>query len=185
MLRVVFTGPPSSGKSTTVAAIAEKMPGWKIHEEIATKLIKQGKRGCDEADFSRRILAEMLRIEAQNMHWPVTIYDRGVPDSFVYLKLGGGTIDSKEARISLTRRYDLVFSFAPLPFQSDSMRNEFDRQNAGFLAETLPETYRKLSYSVVDVPVLSVAERADLIIDEIIKRINLLRSGYAFGAASS
>jgi|688.fasta_scaffold646581_2 predicted ATPase len=185
MLRVVFTGPPSSGKSTTAAAIAAKMPGWKVHEEIATKLIKLGARGSDEAEFSRRILEEMLAIEVANRYWPVTIYDRGVPDSFVYLKLGGGIVRDKESKTFLTHRYDLVFSFASLPFKSDSTRNDFDRANAEFLAEALPETYRQLNYPVLSVPVCPVEERADLIINQIINQLYLSRRSYADSAASS
>lgn len=170
MLRIVFTGAPSSGKTSVALTIANKRPSWTVHEEVATQIIKCGARGTNEAEFSMRIMEEMLRLEAAPRTSKIEVYDRAIPDSLTYLKLTGTHYNSK---IALLNRYDLVFCFDPLPIKVGGTRNNFDAINAAWLAKELPQAYREIGCAPITVPVNSIEARANFIISTIEERLIL------------
>ena len=168
MFRVVLTGAPSSGKTTTALEIARLMPSWLVHKEIATSLAEQGARNGDEAEFTLKIIQAMILLEEAPCSSDVEIFDRALPDSITYLSLTSTPFPI--AGLKLTDRYDLVFNFAPLPFFRGEIRNDFDLENFQTLVQSLPDSYRRLNYSVVEVPVGTVEFRAGLVIRTILER---------------
>lgn len=168
MPRIVFTGAPSSGKTTVAQRISARYPAWKVHDEIAARLIQDGRRSISEADFTCEILKQMIECEAQCCQAPIEIYDRAIPDSLTYLTLTN--TPSPFPEIPLKQRYDLVFFFEPLPFKRAKIHRDFDEQNAAWLAAALLETYKSLDYQIFLVPVLDRDARTELVIKEILNR---------------
>jgi predicted ATPase len=159
----VVTGAFSSGKSTLLAALAEQ--GHRTLPEAARVHIdRELARGRslaeirqDEAAFQVRVLREKLELEQTLPREELIFFDRGVPDSIAYLRLGGFD-DGTALAASRPGVYRKIFLLDPLPFEQDYARTE----NQGQIEEIhrlLHECYLKLDYEVVRIPVEPVEAR--------------------------
>ena len=164
----VITGAPCSGKTAVIHELA-----WRgnrvIHEVARTYIDEQLKSGlrldqikADELLFERHILLEKVRIESGLAEQETIFFDRGIPDSIAYFKLA--ELDFEEPlKMSRLTRYKRVFFFERLGFLRDNVRSE-DEDKATKLNFLIEESYRKLGYDLVPVPVLPVKDRADLVL---------------------
>lgn len=168
----VFTGAPCSGKTTAIKEL--KRLGYTVVQEVARAYIEEEiERGkslsqikADEFDFERHILHKKLEIESSLPENELTFFDRAVPDSIVYFKMEG--LDPSEP-IALTKkvRYKKIFLFERLEFKKDEARSE-DEITAATLESLLSECYQMLGYPIVRVPLLSISERTDFILQQIL-----------------
>lgn len=165
----VITGAPSSGKTSVIEALAKR--GYSVMGETARELIEQGlATGQALADIrkdavalQRNILALSLEREESLDPKTLTFLDRGLPDSITYCRLAG--IDTGEAKLfSGLFRYQAVFIFDRLPIVKDSVRTEDDAL-ADMIDQALEQDYRSVGYHPIRVPVLSVAERTDFVLE--------------------
>ena len=164
----VITGAPCSGKTAVIDELAWR--GYRVIHEVARAYIdgqlENGLRldqiRADELLFERHILHEKVRIESALADKETIFFDRGIPDSIAYFKLAG--LDFAEP-FSMSRlvRYKRVFFFERLGFLKDNVRSE-DEDKAAKLHFLIEESYRKLGYDMVPVPVLPVRDRADLVL---------------------
>ena len=91
--------------------------------------------------------------------------DRGVPDSISYYRIAG--LDPVEARHECCHFfYKAVFIFDRLPLVQDGVRSETEAV-ADQLDKMIEEDYAALGYHPVRVPVLSISERADFILQHL------------------
>lgn len=169
--KMIITGGPWSGKTTTVKALFVAT-GIRGVPEPAALLIRSAKRASDvtadqirsgeggkEIDFTEKVLQRRLASE-QKLR-PDTSYflDRGLLDSKPYLIIDEAPLDVFE-QLSLRARYDLVFFLDPLPgIAAGGTRNDYDVRNQAQLARLTYETYCDFGYDVVQVPVMSIADR--------------------------
>jgi len=163
----VITGGPCSGK-TTVLSHFEKM-GYRVIPEAARILIDEeiskGKsikeiRG-DEAAFQKKVLEIKIKIEKNLPRDRVILFDRAIPDSVAYYILYG--LDPKEViDVCENEWYRKVFFMEQLPFIRDYARIE-EVHTVERLNQLLRESYQKLGYEVISVPVMSVEERVRFI----------------------
>ena len=147
--------------------------GYKVVHEVArayidSELIK-GKTlpeiKADEWAFERHILMEKVRIESTLKKDEIIFFDRGVPDSIAYYKLNG--LDSTEPfQKSGEVRYQNVFLFERLGFLTDPVRSEDDR-TARRLNRLIEESYQSLGYDIIHVPLLSVEERTEFVLERL------------------
>lgn len=168
---VVFTGAPSSGKTTALKILEKK--GYKWIPEAARKYIEEElskghileKVRRSESKFQYKILRLKLDIEDKLDPKERIFFDRGIPDSIAYYRLSG--LDplqaTKECHIY---QYANVFLFECLPLVTDHARIESENE-AEKLQEWFEEDYKKLGYEVTHVPVMSVEKRVDLILSKI------------------
>ncbi len=91
--------------------------------------------------------------------------DRGVPDSIAYYKNSGKNTDSIIAACQ-KRRYKGIFFLEPLPYRKDYARIE-DKKTTQTLSNLIYEAYIKLDYKVTRVPVMTVGERVQFILNKI------------------
>jgi predicted ATPase len=167
----VITGAPCSGKTAVIRMLQQR--GYKVVHEVArayidNELIK-GKAlteiKADEGSFERHILMEKVRIEAQLSKDEIIFFDRGVPDSIAYYKLNG--LNAAEPfQKSLEVRYQNVFLFERLRFLTDPVRSE-NEKTARRLKQLIEESYQSLSYDIIHVPLLSVEERTEFILERL------------------
>lgn len=166
---VVVTGPPSSGKTTTLDNLMGRLAvrGHSLIEEQARKLINEDKgKGLQrlgnrdyEIELNNRVLGRREEIERSlnpNSH---IFMDRGTPDVVSYMRYYGQ--DDKEAReLSRNVRYAIVFYLEPLiKYEQDTTRVEAV-EFAKWMHENLPRVYKELGYDVVRVPVFPYGEKS-------------------------
>ena len=147
--------------------------GYKVIHEVARAFIdKELMKGktlaeikADEWAFERHILIEKVRIESKLKKDEIIFFDRGVPDSIAYYKLNG--LDSTEPfQKSAEVRYQNVFLFERLRFLSDPVRSE-NEKTARRLGCLIEESYQSLGYDIIHVPLLSVEERTDFVLERL------------------
>jgi predicted ATPase len=163
---IVVTGPPSSGKTTLIDALQEK--GYITSPEIAREMIvecsKQRLHSKIES-FQREILAITCRREHFLDIGQRIFFDRGIPDSIAYFNYNH--LDPEDAvRAARFRRYQHVFYCEGLPVIQDGVRKESEA-GAKVLGKLILDAYRLMKYEPIILPVLSVAERVELILKNI------------------
>ena len=167
----VITGAPCSGKTAVIHKLEQR--GYKVVHEVARAYIDsellEGKTlpeiKADEWAFERHILMEKVRIESTLKKDEIVFFDRGVPDSIAYYKLNG--LDSVEPfQESGEVRYQNVFLFERLRFLTDPVRSE-NEKTARRLGRLIEESYQSLGYDLIQVPLLSVEERTEFVLERL------------------
>jgi predicted ATPase len=167
----VITGAPCSGKTSVVEELERR--GYKVVHEAARAYIDQqlaaGHRldqiKADERAFENHILNTKLDIESTLPSGETIFFDRGLPDSIAYFKLAGLNADTPFKK-SKRRRYRRIFFFERLGFLKDRVRSE-DEDTADRLSSLIEESYRLLEYEIIKVPVLSIEQRVDFILNRL------------------
>jgi predicted ATPase len=167
----VITGAPCSGKTAVIHMLEQR--GYQVVHEVARAYIDnelmKGKTlleiKSDEWAFEHHILMEKVRIESTLKKDEIIFFDRGVPDSIAYYKLNG--LDSVEPfQKSGAVRYQNVFFLERLLFLPDPVRSE-NEQTARRLGRLIEESYQSLGYDLIQVPLLSVEERTQFVLERL------------------
>ena len=164
----VITGAPCSGKTAVIQQLEQR--GYAVVHEVARayidaelaqdKTLKQIK--ADEWAFERHILMAKVKLEAALARDDIIFLDRAVPDSIAYYKLCG--LDPAEPRqMSRSVRYRKIFLFDRLTFLTDPVRFE-DEKTADRLGRLIEESYLSLGYTLIHVPLASVADRTEFVL---------------------
>jgi len=165
----VITGAPCSGKTAVIQMLEQR--GYKVIHEVARAYIDgQLKKGkliseikADKRAFERHILMEKCRIEAELASDELIFFDRAVPDSVAYYRLNGLN-PAEPLQKAREVRYQKVFLLERLAFLTDPVRAE-NESTARRLEQLIKESYRALDYDIIQVPVLSIAQRAEFILN--------------------
>ncbi len=168
---IVITGAPCSGKTSVVSSMETR--GYRVVHETARayidELLKSGKSlqeiKADLLSFERTILYRKLAIEAALPENETIFLDRGIPDSIAYYQSAGLDI-SEPLEKSRGVGYRKVFHCQRLWFENDHARAE-DELMAEQLDNLLKQAYEILGYPVVEVPVLTVEQRVDFILERL------------------
>lgn len=122
---------------------------------------------ADEKKFQDDIVRLKQTNEAALDASEVVFLDRGMHDTIAYNRANGDKTDDWIMAIVGNAHYAGVFLLAPLPhYQQDYARTE-DADFAVRLHGLLRTAYQEAGMEPVDVPVMSVAERADFILQTI------------------
>ncbi|MDG1881724.1 MAG: ATP-binding protein [Schleiferiaceae bacterium] len=170
--RIVLTGAPGTGKSSTVNAL-EKF-GYPVMKEVSREYWDKTGYGSGGEDpwrnlitFSKAIweLRAQQYTEAESMHGPV-FYDRSIIDVLAYIDAG-----NKEAEAAMNPapyRYNKVFIFPPweeIYKQDDGRWEPFS--TCELVDKSVRETYDRYGYHLIEVPKCTIQERVNFIIQEI------------------
>lgn len=164
----VITAGPSAGKTSTIRELAAR--GYRTAPEGARVVLDQlVSEGIDPKEFRKengqeyqeRVIDADLRIEENTPDDEIVFMDRSVADNFAYARLTDREV-SDELIERCEERFGLVFRLDRLDFDDDYARTE-DEEMAQEIHTELGSVYRELGYDVIDVPVMPVDERADLI----------------------
>jgi len=167
----VITGAPCSGKTTVINKLAEL--DLQVVSEVARGYIEEKKNEgvcanvlrSDEASFQEAVLRKKILVEKEIIPQKNVFFDRGVPDSITYFRMCG--IDPNKALSSCYHyRYKNVFILNQLTFVNDYARLENEKE-ADLLWRWLLSDYEYLGYNLTQVPVMSVEERVDMILEMI------------------
>jgi predicted ATPase len=169
---IVLTGAPSSGKSKVIEHLA--FLGFSVRPEAARiHLDDEMSRGrkleeirSDEGSFQKQICEMKVKIESLNRKDSLIFWDRGMPDSIVYLRHYGQD-EQPAVRASQRFRYQQIFLLDRLPdFSEDGVRTESSDWGEK-IQEELYQCYTDLGYPVLRIPVGSISERVRFILKNI------------------
>jgi len=180
-MRIVFTGGPCTGKSTTFDAFKEMTSDTGYCEyvpELARVWLKHFEKYEPEKhpsvnrEFFQNFLETLHKsnwVGAKENGIVDTIYDRGLPDEIAY-RIFFGMEDNSGLYIDCqdTFTYDKVFFF---PFwdeiyQIDEVRTESLR-DAAAIEFNLRRAYENCGYEVIEVPFGTIEERVNFIKEKI------------------
>ena len=168
-----ITGPPCAGKTTVLKAL-ENSGFPVIHEKgrfiiesaleagFTTSEIFAGQQLLQETILKAKILAHL-----ENPTERLTILEDGIPESLAYFRTE--KLDTKNLiHIFDVFRYQKVFYLDALPLMNDPARPH-SREKTNLLGEMKKQIHLELGYEVIEIPVLPLPERIDLILKHLEK----------------
>ena len=174
--KIVITGGPGTGKSSLINELINQ--NYFCMPEISRKVILEARRNGieqlflkDPLLFSQLLLEgreqQFLKAEKENTN--IVFFDRGIPDAHGYMNYIGVDYPDLYKKKSLKYRYTAIFMTPPWQeiYQSDNERYESYEQSLA-IHNHLTKTYSELEYSILNVPIGSVKERVDFILNSII-----------------
>jgi len=175
---IIITGGPGSGKTTLLDEIQKKNYSYVpeiAREIIQTQVTSEGdalpwKNAKKYRDLMLDKSIESFISALVNPQKQPLFFDRGIPDTLAYTKLINIPISKK--LVSATRKYmynKKVFILPPWEdiYITDSERKQ-DFEEAVATYKIMFETYKHLGYELIEVPKMSVEERACFIIKHVI-----------------
>lgn len=179
-MRVVLTGGPGSGKTSTIEALAARghavVPeaGMQCIEELTAELGLEGQRAWRRAhrvEFQLRVLARQLENEARAQPPPGAhlFLDRGSIDGLGYCRHFGHAAPPELLRAARAARYERVFVLDTLPDfpERAASGRSSDRADSLALRDRIEQAYRELGHRPVRVPVMTIEERADFVLAQL------------------
>ena len=169
----VITGPPCSGKSTTLEELARL--GFRVRREIARGFIDEELRNgrtlarlrSNIRSFQLEILRRALASEAGQPPGEMVFFDRAIPDSLSYFRLHGLPEAEYHRLIRVAPRYGKVFILEPIPdYLPDYARAETVPERDALL-HSLREIYSEVGAQVYRVPFLDFEQRVAFILDRL------------------
>jgi len=167
----VITGAPCSGKTSVILELEQR--GFSVVHEAARAHIDEqrvlgltpDKIKSDISSFEHQILSRKVDAEIGLSPDETVFLDRGIPDSVAYFTIEG-LDDTAPMRESRRYRYRAVFLFERLTFETDAVRSEDDHK-AARLEALLKEAYRHLGYTLIQIPVVPIEKRVELVLSYI------------------
>ena len=173
MKKVVITGPPFAGKSAVIKDLEDK--GYKVEYETAREVLNV-LRNMNFKDphkerrdlFQKEVLRFQLEKESRKCESSLIFYERGIIDNLAYYHLDKIQPPEELVFLSKIRRYDVVFYFEPIPKEKVG-RSILDERERMLLESLIFNSYLDCGYTPIRVPVLSVEDRTNLILREVMK----------------
>lgn len=175
---IIITGGPGSGKTTLLDELQKN--NYKYMPEVAREIIQtQISSKGDALPWKNvkkyrdlmldRSIESFISALTNPLKQPL-FFDRGIPDTLAYTQLIKLPISKKLE--SATRKYmynKKVFILPPWKdiYKTDSERKQ-DFEEAVATYKIMFETYKYLGYELIEVPKLSVEERASFISDNVV-----------------
>ncbi len=170
----ILTGAMGAGKTSAIYKIKEK--GIHCIDEPARIILKEqraiGGDGVPEKNpelFNKLMLERMISEYKNNLERnEVVVFDRGIPDIIAYADILQTKKEMSEIAAEEFRYNKHVFMFNGCEeiYTNDDER-KVDFQTANNFGTSLRKIYKDLNYSIIDVPLLTIEERAGFIISTI------------------
>ena len=169
--RIVLTGAPGTGKSSTVNELAKL--GYSIMPEVSREYWDKTGYGSGGSDPWRNLISFSkaiwkLRVkqynEANNLTGSI-FYDRSVIDVLAYIDAGNKEIN-EVMDPKLYPYHEKVFIFPPwkdIYSQDDGRWEPFS--TCQLVHDSVMKAYTDLGYQIIEVPRSSIEDRAKFIID--------------------
>jgi predicted ATPase len=159
MDRIVFTGPPSSGKTTTLNELG--IEGKRILPDTARIVVNLIKEIGISVEVNKAIISELMTLLQllfeSSIDTDIVYLDMALPDSIVYRCLKGEANVRRDVVQGLS--YDIVFLFEPLNFVDDGIRELSQSYSRKDIFEKMFEVYQEFTDNLIIVPVGSLEKR--------------------------
>lgn len=180
--RIVITGGPGTGKTSVIKQLEQS--GYHCFHEIIRSMTLKAKEEensetfvsnplafvSDPLEFNKKLLLGRLEQhkEGNNTKQEIIFYDRGIPDVLAYMDYFKQEYKEDFKSICINNRYDHIFILPPWKeiYISDNERLE-NFEEAVQIDKHLEQTYKSLGYNTTIVPIGSVADRTQFILEKI------------------
>lgn len=171
----VITGGPGVGKTSLITELIKR--GYLCVPEVAREIIREqvtsggnavpwGNTDAYSDLMSERSIDDFIQMSDASS---ICFFDRGIPDVIGYNNLIGIDVPEQRQCAAMNYRYNsTVFILPPWKeiYETDNERKQtYDEAVATYFA--LRSAYSDVNYTVIDVPKLSVEERADFLLNRI------------------
>ena len=159
-MRIVFTGGPSSGKTTIIKELSKET--LVVEEPARYLLTKHGDVLFKQREYFQSLL-EALCVENFNKY-PDAYYDRGLHDEIAYRKHFICEISDKLHAECMNLNYDIIFIFPPWKeiYVNDDIRKETFEESE-LVYNQIVSAYTSYGYTPIIVPFGTIQERLDFI----------------------
>ncbi len=169
--KIVITGGPCTGKTTTLQAIEKK--GYPIVPEASTILIDQQIKSkgnvlpwIDLYQFNVKVTELQLELEALNKNKGLVFLDRSLIDNLAYCKNGDIKPPQNLLEAVKKTKYDRIFFLEQLEkWEETDVRR--DKDQADKIHQAILQAYRTEGYEPIVVPPFSVEERIEFILEKV------------------
>jgi predicted ATPase len=170
----VITGGPGSGKTTLLTELSRR--GYRPVPEVARLVIQEQLQTggtavpwSDTRRYAEIMLERSIATFLESAAIPQTSFcDRGIPDTLCYMRLIG-LGDLKAAAASRSYRYARTVFVAP-PWRAIYVTDTERKQTFAEAIRTcdlMVRVYEELGYQVVELPLCSTEDRADLVLQNL------------------
>lgn len=181
--RIVITGGPGTGKTSVISLLEQQ--GYYCFHEVVRNFTTKAKQSADSEAFHSNpltfvddpFLFNQHILEARLSHFKageelehnVVFYDRGLPDVLAYMRYFNQSYPEEFIRYCRDHRYDQLVVLPPweaIYARDDERFETFDQ--AMEIHEELLNMYSEFQYTSLEVPIGSIEERANFIINNVI-----------------
>lgn len=173
--RIVITGGPGSGKTVLIHYLEKE--GYPVKHEISRDVILEAqKQGIEQLFledpilFSKKLLEGRLKQfhECNTSADPILFYDRGMPDVTAYMDFVETHYPESFSETCNKYRYNEIFVLPPWEeiYTQDNERYESFEQ-AEKIFHFLKNGYEKYGYNVIEVPVGTIKDRINFILENL------------------
>lgn len=170
---IVITGGPGTGKTTLINLLVAR--GYLCYPEISRQITLEAReQGIEQLFLEKPLLFSELLLEGRKKQYldaskelrDCVFIDRGIPDILAYMHYIGDAYPTFFNQACSTHKYTKVFILPPWEaiYESDEARYESFEQ-AQLIYNHLKETYTSFGYELVEVPVGTVEERINFILN--------------------
>lgn len=170
--KIVLIGGPGTGKSSVLNELIQR--GHYCLPEVSREVtLKAKEEGIEQLFLTEPLLFSELLLkgrekqfkDAEKSNKKKVFIDRGIPDVFAYLDYFKTDYPAVFIEKSKQYKYDHIFLFSPWEeiYLTDNERYESFEESV-IINQFLQKAYKKIGYSIVNVPFGTVKERTDFII---------------------
>lgn len=173
--KIVFTGGPATGKSSTLKKLNQQ--GFHCLNEVSRQITADAQaKGIaqlflkDPLLFSQKLLEGRIKQykQANLTTEKICFFDRGIPEIAAYMEYKNENIPQEFLEANKKHRYDYIFIF---PIWDDIYISDKERyeslSEAKKIDKFIRKTYKDLGYKLIEVPRTSVEKRAEFILNHI------------------